>query len=127
MPDQKFALLSFSGIPAIHSPPTSDHDALLTFLSTLSMHNFQSTGSSFRASFEGILHMIHHKQDNYQVVLISDGELPRPDIFDEELALLLKKRVVIHTVAAGSQAGSKIKVFRPEDMFKPVKTTQDRP
>ena len=116
MPAHRFALISFSGIPAIHSPPTTDHAALITYLGTLTLHSFRATGSSFGAAFAGLLHITQHHDRPFQVVLISDGELPQPDQYSDELTALKNKNVRIHTLAVGSNRGSKLTIYDPEDL-----------
>lgn len=116
MPQHRFALLSFSGISAMHSPPTDDHQALLTFLNTMTLHSFQNTGSSFGAAFSGLIHMIEHTERSYQAVLISDGELPHPDQYADELKILRQRDVRVHTIAVGSTEGGGIRILDPDDL-----------
>ena len=116
MPQYRFALISFSGIPAIHSPATTDHAALVTYLNTLPLHSFRATGSSYAAAFSGILHISQQNGRPFQVLLISDGELPQPDRYSDELAALKKRKARVHTLAVGSSKGSRLTIFNPEDL-----------
>ncbi len=132
MPQHRFALLSFSGIPATHSPATIDHAALLTYLNTLTLHSFAATGSSFAAAFSGLLHLTAQSDRPMQAVLFSDGELPEPERFADELRALAAKGIRVHTMAVGSTKGRRLTIRHPDDLrrgrtpARPLKTVSTK-
>ena len=108
-----FGLVTFSGISAVHSPPMRDTDSLKTFIENLPLHNFEHTGSHFKSAFQSVIHLISSKPGNYQVVLISDGEIPRNQKmdFEEELNVLQNKEVPVHSVGIGTKKGGTVRFY----------------
>jgi hypothetical protein len=105
-PDFAYGLISFSGKPAIHSLPTNDIITIKTFIHTLLVHNFESTGSSFKLALQEVLHQVYQTDGSIQVILLSDGEVPkgREEDIKEEIELLKRNNVTIHTVGVGTNS-----------------------
>ncbi len=121
MPDAAFGLVSFSGVTVVHSPPTRDHRALRALLETLSYHvNLTLSGTRFSSAFDAVIHMAQPQEGSYQAVLLSDGELPRADAYDEAIAVLTELAIPVHTVAFGTLAGEDRVIYEPEDVINNV-------
>lgn len=106
-PDYAYGLVSFSGKPAVHSLPTNDIITIKTFVHTLLVHNFESTGSSFKLALQEVLKIVYETEGNIQVILLSDGEVPedKEENLEEELQLLKRNNVVVHTIGVGTEKG----------------------
>ena len=102
-PDFAYGLISFSGKPAIHSMPTNDIITIKTFIHTLLVHNFETTGSSFKSALQEILRQVYETEGNIQVILLSDGEVPEENL-TEEIELLKRNNVTVHTVGVGTNS-----------------------
>jgi len=120
MPDDRFGLVTFSGIAAVHSPPTKDLAALRSMVRYLTTHRYQATGSNFTRPLEALLHMMEKKPGAWQAVLVSDGEMPIKVDFDEELRILRKNDVPVYTVGVGSSEGVAMSLYDPRDIVKGV-------
>ena len=117
-PDYRFGLASFSGIAAFHSPPTVDRTALKNYISSFRLHMFESTGSNFKAALGTVIHYAEQSsRSGFQVVLLSDGEEVRGEGYDDELAVLKKRGIPVHTVGIGTAAGGDINIFDPREML----------
>ncbi len=117
LPEGAFGVLSFSGVPVIHAPPIRDRPALDGMLRTLGYHiDLTATGTRFSTVFEAALHLIQGHPGSYQAVLLSDGELSRPDEFDEGLAVLANLGVPVHAVGFGSREGESRVIYHPQDI-----------
>jgi Ca-activated chloride channel family protein len=116
LPDNRFGLVTFSGIAAVHSPPTNDLAALRSMIRYLTTHRYQATGSNFTRPLEALLHMMEKKPGAWQAVLLSDGEMPVKVDFDEELRLLDKNEVPVYTVGLGSREGVSMSLYDPRDI-----------
>ena len=127
MPDAAFGLISFSGVTVVHAPPTRDRAALATLLETVTYHvNLTLSGTRYSSAFDAVIHLLHlpssggtvHSQPGgYQVVLISDGELPQTDDYAEALDVLAELQVPVHTVGVGSPEGQARVIYEPEDVI----------
>jgi Ca-activated chloride channel family protein len=113
-------LVSFSGITVIHSPPTMDHQALAQLLEGLTLHSSENTGSNFDTVFTQVVHLAMQKTAPYQVILLSDGELPYDRDYDAELQLLREAGIPVHTVGFGTNRGANIVLYDPQDILKGV-------
>ena len=121
MPDASFGLVTFSGVTVVHSPPTRDHRALSTLLETLSYHvDLTLSGTRYSSAFDAVIHLVQHRQGSYQVVLLSDGELPQTDDYAEALDVLSELQVPVHTVALGTEEGENRVIYEPEDVINSV-------
>ncbi|MBP9884740.1 MAG: VWA domain-containing protein [Leptospiraceae bacterium] len=105
-PDFAYGLISFSGKPAIHSMPTNDIITIKTFIHTLLVHNFETTGSSFKSALQEILRQVYETEGRIQVILLSDGEVPedKEENLTEEIELLKRNNVTVHTVGVGTNS-----------------------
>ena len=104
----RFALVSYSAVATFHLPSTGDRVLLEEALRTIEIHNFyQNTGSSLTAALDAVFHFVDGESDQgpLQAVLLSDGELPFPEAYDEPLGALEDLEVPIHGVAIGSPEG----------------------
>lgn len=105
--EQEFAygVITFSGEPVVHSVPTNDIVATKSLLQNILAHNFDSTGSDFKKVLKELLKQAYASDDPLQVILLSDGEVPPDNAQDisEELELLKRNNVVIHTVGVGTK------------------------
>ncbi|MCE9499522.1 MAG: VWA domain-containing protein [Leptospira sp.] len=113
LPEYSFGLITFSGIAAVHSPPMRDTESLKTFIENLPLHNFEHTGSHFKSAFQSVIHQVIAKPGNYQVVLISDGEIPKNQKmdFEEELNIFQNKDVPVHCVGIGTKKGGSVRFY----------------
>lgn len=104
----RFALATFSGVAAYELPMTAERALVADAVRWSELHTvYRSSGSDFTAALDAALHLAAAGGPGAQVVLISDGEAPRPEDarFDEPLAALADGRVPVHTVAVGSVEG----------------------
>ncbi len=117
-PEMTFGLVSFSGAAVIHSPPTRDLQALRTLLKTLRYHYYsQSMGTRFSSAFDAVIHLMADRNTPYQVVLLSDGELPEKDETSDGLVILKAAGVPVHTVAVGSLEWQEMTVYVLSDIL----------
>lgn len=117
-PDYRFGLASFSGIAAFHSPPTVDRTALANYLRSFRLHMFESTGSNFKAALGTVIHYAEQSpRSGFQVVILSDGEEIQGEGYGDELAVLKKRGIPVHTVGIGTAAGGDINIYDPRDML----------
>jgi len=138
--DGSFALVSFSGTAALQLPMTDDPGLQEEALRVVEVHNFyRLTGSSFRAALDRALPFVEQGgeqesqggsrrgsgrgRDDLQVVLLSDGEQPFAETFDEPLAALAARGVPVHTVAVGSEAGETRVIYD----FRDIVAKADKP
>ncbi|HMV41390.1 MAG TPA: VWA domain-containing protein [Leptospiraceae bacterium] len=112
-PDYAYGLITFSGKPAVHSLPINDIITIKTFVHTLLVHNFESTGSSFKSALQEVLKIVYESEGNIQVILLSDGEVPedKDENLEEELQLLKRNNVVVHTIGVGTEKGGGVNFF----------------
>lgn len=113
----RFALVSFSGAAATQLPMTSDRTLHEEALRVVEVHNFyRHTGSSFGAALDRILSFVEEGRGDLQAVLLSDGEPPFEESFDEPLAALAAQEVPVHTVAVGSLEGQTREIYDFRDI-----------
>jgi tetratricopeptide (TPR) repeat protein len=97
---------SFGGVATVHLPVTADRTLLEETLRTISYHNFyQGTGSSFTVALDAVLKFVDEAEEGLQVVLLSDGEPPFEEDYDDALRALAERRIPVHAVAIGSLEG----------------------
>lgn len=116
--DYRFALASYSGVATFHLPTTGDRTLFEEALRTIEVHNFyQNTGSSLTAALDAVFNFIDDREPAaLQVVLLSDGELPFPEEYDEPLKALAEREISVHTVAIGSAEGEGRLIFDFNDV-----------
>ena len=120
-PDAAYGLISFSGITVVHTPPTRDRTALATILDTMSYHvNLTRSGTRYSSAFDAVIHAVHHQRGGYQMVLLSDGELPQTDDYVDALDVLVELGVPVHTLGIGSTEGEGRVIYEPEDVVNRV-------
>ncbi len=113
----RLALVSFSGVAALQLPMTGDPAAIDEALTALSFHAFyRSTGSSFTAALDAVIHFVEPPSADLQAVLLSDGEQPFPEPFEEPLAVLAERGVPVHAVAIGSREGQSRLIYDFNDV-----------
>ncbi len=113
----RFALVVFSGVAALQLPMTSDAATIDEALGAASFHTFyRSSGSSFTAALDSVLHFVEPGRGDLQAVLLSDGEQPFDEPFDEPLAALEEAGVPVHAVAIGSREGQTRLIFDFRDV-----------
>ncbi len=130
MPEAAFGVISFSGVTVVHSPPTRDRAALATILENASYHvNLTLSGTRYSSAFDAVIHLLHlpasggtlqPDRGSYQVVLISDGELPQADDYADALDVLVELGVPVHTLGVGSLEGEGRVIYEPEDVINSV-------
>lgn len=122
--DTRVGLISFSGVATVHLPLIDDRALVLEALDVLEVHTFyRSTGSSFAEALGAIVRTASSSADRgVQAVMISDGEAPFPEPYEEALAAVEGLSVPVHTVAVGSRAGQKRLIYDFRDVVakKPV-------
>jgi tetratricopeptide (TPR) repeat protein len=105
-PGWRFALVTFSGVATLQVPLTSDAAMLEDALRVVEIHNFyRSTGSSFVRALDRVLPFAEAEEGLLQAVLLSDGEPPFEESYEEPLAALAARGVPVHTAAFGSEEG----------------------
>lgn len=115
--DHRFALASFSGITTVELPITADREVLEEALRVLEVHTFyRNTGSSFASALDMALHFATDPSTELQVVLLSDGELPRPKEYEEALDALKARQIPIHALALGSLEGEERLIYDFRDV-----------
>ena len=113
----RFALVVFSGVAALQLPMTADPVTIEEALKAASFHTFyRSSGSSFTAALDSVLRFVEIGRADLQAVLLSDGEQPFAEPFDEPLAALEEAGVPVHTVAIGSREGQTRLIFDFRDV-----------
>ena len=113
----RFALVVFSGVSALQLPMTSDPATIEEALGAASFHTFyRSSGSSFTAALDSVLHFVEPGRGDLQAVLLSDGEQPFAETYDEPLAALEEAGVPVHAVAIGSREGQTRLIFDFRDV-----------
>ncbi len=125
LPEHRFALASFSGVATVHLPMTLDRALVREALEVLEIHTFyRNTGSSFRSALQLVPLYLRQEEKGsggLQVLLLSDGEQPRPEEFGESLEALVAAGVPIHTVAVGSEEGQARVIYDFRDIRAKVK------
>ncbi len=117
LPDTSFALVSFSGSAAIHTPMSGDRGFLADALRGLEIHGqYQTTGSSFTRALDTILDFQDPTRPNLQAVFFSDGEQPVEEDVDEALAALAGQGVAIHTLGIGTTEGQNRVIYDFRDI-----------
>lgn len=112
-PDFSYGLISFSGKPAVQSMPTNDIITIKTIVHTLLVHNFETTGSSFKLALQEVLRQVYETEGNIQVILLSDGEVPegKEEDISEEIEFLKRNNVTVHTVGVGTKSGGSVNFY----------------
>ena len=114
------AVASWSGVATVHTPLQKDATVTGDAVDGLRHHSlYRSTGSSFGSILDVALRFHDPDENALQVVLISDGEMPRPELYDEALAALAEAGVVVHTVGVGGTSPVSMSVWDPKDLGKP--------
>lgn len=118
LPEARFAVVSFSGSAAIHSPITVDRHAVRTQLESLRSHRAtQSTGSEFGQALGTVIHMWRHREHPLQVVLLSDGDVSaEPEPFDAQIDALANLHIPVHTVVFGGDKDIAMDIYDPVDV-----------
>ncbi|MCB1057913.1 MAG: VWA domain-containing protein [Acidobacteria bacterium] len=131
LPDERFALASFSGVTTLHLPATTDRQVAADALRSADFHTFyRSTGSSLEGALDLVLEMAEAdlaeaeptgaeasgKPLDLQVVLIGDGEVPQKEDFEPSLAAVAALGVPVHAVAVGSEAGQARLIYHMADV-----------
>ncbi len=119
-PNHRFALMSFSGLTVVHAPLTRDTYGVRDALQSLSTHAYQQMGSSLKGALARLLTLSADSEDGVQAIIFSDGELPRPEKYDDELAALAAKKIRVHAMALGSKRGVRLKIYDPEQVRRGV-------
>jgi Ca-activated chloride channel family protein len=122
-PQDKIGLITFSGSSIIHFMPTLDHATAKTILANLNPHSMRHTGSDFTAPIKDLIHASTMQPGQYAAVLLSDGE-PIPEEVDKNLDGLLNAleaaEIPIFTVGLGTDWGSQVDLFDPQDLLNQV-------
>ena len=118
MQDARFALVSFSGAAALHSPVTVDRYAVRSQILGVRNHPAsQATGSEFGQALGKVLHLWRHREQPLQVVLLSDGDgSSDPEPYSAQLEALENLHIPVHTVAFGDDALMTLSIYDPEDV-----------
>lgn len=113
LPEYSFAVMSFSKLPVVHSNLTDDVVQVKTIIRTMLLHNFENTGSSFKSALAEFLRLSYQIDGNLQVVLLSDGEVPKghEEDLSNELNELSKNKIPVHTVGIGTEKGGSVEFF----------------
>jgi tetratricopeptide (TPR) repeat protein len=105
----EFALASFSGKTTLHLPMTARREVVEEGLRTLEAHNYyRNTGSSLSGA---LAEVFHFADPRLQVVLVGDGELPRPDDYDSVMDDLAEQGIPVHGLTVGSIEGEARQIF----------------
>ena len=97
---------------------TADPATIDEGLVAASYHTFyRSSGSSFTAALDSVLHFVEPGRGDLQAVLLSDGEQPFDEPFDEPLAALAEAGVPVHAAAIGSDEGQTRLIFDFRDVI----------
>lgn len=131
--DGSFALVSFSGKAALQLPLTGDPGLQEEALRVVEVHNYyRFTGSSFGTALDRVLPFVdpgaeegRERQQGIalQAVLLSDGEQPFPEPYEEPLAALAARGTPVHTVAIGSRDGQSRVIYD----FRDIVARKDEP
>lgn len=114
------ALASWSGVATVHLPMQLDAALVRNAARDLRPHSlYRSTGTSFESVLDVALRFHDPEENALQVLLISDGEMPRPEAYDEALAALREAGVVVHAVGLGGETPIGMVVWDPRDLGKP--------
>lgn len=114
----RFALVSFSGAATVQLPMTADRALAEEALRVVEIHNFyRRSGSSFAAALDRVLSFVEEGRNDLQAVLLSDGEPPFEEAFDQPLAALAARGVPVHAVALGSLEGQTREIYDLRDIL----------
>jgi len=113
----RFALVSFSGTATVQLPMTADRALSEEALRVVEIHNlYRRSGSSFAAALDRLLSFVEEGRNDLQAVLLSDGEPPFEETFDQPLAALAARGVPVHAVALGSLEGQTREIYDFRDI-----------
>lgn len=117
MPNTSFAVVSFSGHSALHTPMTSERGYVLEALHRLEVHGqYRNSGSSLRGALDALLDFQDDTRPNLQAVFLTDGEQPVEETLDGALEALTALSVPVHTVAIGSTEGQNRLIYDFRDI-----------
>lgn len=118
--DWEVAVASWSGVATVHTPLQKDVAVTQEAARGLRHHSlYRSTGSSFESILDLALRFHDPEENGLQVLLISDGEMPKAERFDEALKALEEAAVVVHGVGLGGTRPVGMVVWDPKDLGKP--------
>ncbi|MDA8018448.1 MAG: hypothetical protein MPN21_13485 [Thermoanaerobaculia bacterium] len=118
--DWQVGLSSWSGVATAHLP--LHRDVALTKSATLGLRHhslYRSSGSSFESILDVALRFHDPEENALQVLLFSDGEMPKQELYDEALAALVEAGIVVHAVGLGGTKLHGMVVWDPQDLGKP--------
>lgn len=113
-PDDRIGIIAFAGVPLVVSPPTLDHDYLLTHLDMLDAGMIRDSSTGIAAPIASATTRLKGSPAKRRVaVLFTDGaDNVQADISPLEAAELAgKKDISIHTVGIGSDHAFGIGTF----------------
>ncbi len=117
LPETSFALVSFSGSAALHTPMSADRGFLLDAVRGLEIHGqYQTTGSSLAGALDSIFEFQDPTRPNLQAVILSDGEQPVAEELGDTLEALAGHGVPVHTVAIGTTEGQSRLIYDFRDI-----------
>lgn len=105
LPDHRFAIFTFSGAAAPEMAMTGDRVLIEDALFHAEPHTvYESPGSSFAAALDVVLPFTGDGRA-VQALIISDGEQPFAEDFEDPLAALEGAGVPVHAVTVGTAEG----------------------
>lgn len=118
--DWDVGIASWSGTGTVHLPLQPDAALSASAARGLRIHNFyRSSGSSFESILDVALRFHDPEENALQVLLLSDGEMPKSEDFDESLDALAEAGVVVHAVGLGGDEPYGLQIWDPQDFGKP--------
>lgn len=113
LPEYSFGVLSFSQFPVLHSNITKDLVQIKTIIRTMLLHNFENTGTSYKSVLKELIRLYFEIDDSIQIVLLTDGEVPKgyEENLEEEISIFKKNKIPVHTVGIGSEKGGSVEFF----------------
>ncbi len=105
----RIGLLLFAGRAYLQTPLTTDHNALLTMLSTIQPESAPTGGTAIAEAFRiAVLAFPESAPTGRVLVLVSDGEDHGGNALDAAATAVKEGRFTIHTVGIGSPEGAKL-------------------
>ncbi len=104
-------IIFFAGDAFVQCPLTSDYNALVSVINSLSFETAVSSGTSIKAPLELAMKSLKPEDDTYAVMLLlTDGENTGPDP-EKTIRELTKRDIKVFSIGIATKAGAPIPVY----------------
>ncbi len=110
IPQNRVALVIFSGTPFVQVPLTFDHDMLAAALDSVSPESIFNKGTDLTAALETAAGLFTQEPMTKTILLLTDGEDHESGL-ERVLGDLEKKKISVYTIGIGSSGGGPIPIY----------------